>query len=355
MHKCDSCGKVVVNEKDYMCPHCGAVAKKHCDHTNHLPDDKYFRANDYRSTAAEHKSKTYDYQKTPRTDASEKFDINDLANIKNADDAKKIAKKAFIEQDKNGKKKFKPVAVVLIVIFAINIFSSVMGVVFDGLESSIEGVASQLSDEWVGYELGEEPITHYFSVNTYIKGGSYDKENDCLKFNLSELFFDHNDSVDEDYDVLTEEWQSEFTSPTEYFYSERIEVDAKFFSQKDIVDAEKIENSYNDYVKLYGEITTDGILYVYGVNQHLKNFNGQSVFLNINSISLRTEIAETKEQFDYYFSIPFNFIKLNSDGSVKFFDIYAYDGEVTTTEIDLNEQYYPDTEELEEYAEMVAW
>ena len=101
MHKCDGCGKVVVNEQDYMCPHCGAVSRKKCDHSTHLPDDKYNRANDYRNASAEHKSKTYDYQKTPRTDTNGKFDINDLANIKNVEDAKRVAKKAFIEQDKN--------------------------------------------------------------------------------------------------------------------------------------------------------------------------------------------------------------------------------------------------------------
>ena len=81
MRKCDSCGKVVVNEQDYMCPHCGAVTRKHCDHQKHLPDDKYNRANDYRTSSAEYKSKTYDYQKAPKTDASQKFDINDLLEV----------------------------------------------------------------------------------------------------------------------------------------------------------------------------------------------------------------------------------------------------------------------------------
>ena len=361
MRKCDSCGKVVVNEQDYMCPHCGAVMQKHCDHSTHLPDDKYFRANDYstnnsndyRTTAAEHKSKTYDYEKAPKTDDNGKFDINDLANIKNAEDVKKVAKKAFIEQDKNGKKKFKPVAIVLIVIFAINIASSLLGVVFDAVESGIEEIAGVFPDEWVGYELGEETITHYFSVDTYIKDGVYDKENDCLKFNLSELFFAHNDSVDEDYDTVTEEWQSEFTSPKERFYSEQIVVNAVFFSPKDIVDAEKIENSYKNDVELYGEITSDGVLYIYGVNQHLKKYDAQSGYMELATVSLRTENAETKEHFDFYFSIPFNFVKVNSDGTLKYFYIYSYDDEVTNTEVDLNDQYYPDVEELEEYDEFI--
>lgn len=355
MHKCDSCGKVVVNEQDYMCPHCGAVSNKHCDHPTHLPDDKYFRANDYRTAAEEHKSKTYDYEKAPKTDASQKFDINDLANIKNAEDVKKIAKKAFIEQDKNGKKKFKPVAIVLIVIFAINVASNLLGVVFDAVETGIEEIAGVLPDEWVGYELGEEPLTHYFSVDTYITNGSYDKENDCLKFNLSELFFEHNDTVNEVYETVTEEWQSEFTSPKDYFYSEKIVVDAGFFSQKEITDAEIIENSYDRYVRLYGEITGDGILHVYGVNQHLKKIAGESVFIDVSGINLRTEIPETKEHFDYYFSVPFNFIKLNSDGTTEFYNIYAYNGEVTKTEVDLNDQYRPELEELEEYDEYISF
>ena len=355
MRKCDSCGKVVVNEQDYMCPHCGAVSNKHCDHATHLPDDKYFRANDYRTAAEEHKSKTYDYEKAPKMDANQKFDINDLANIKNADDVKKVAKKAFIEQDKNGRKKFKPVAIVLIVIFAVNIFCNLLSVGFDAIDGFFEEIASELPDEWVGYELGEETITHYFSVDTYIKDGVYDKENDCLKFNLSELFFAHNDSVDEDYDTVTEEWQSEFTSPKERFYSEQIVVNAVFFSPKDIVDAEKIENSYKNDVELYGEITSDGVLYIYGVNQHLKKYDAQSGYMELATVSLRTENAETKENFDFYFSLPFNFVKVNSDGTLKYFYIYSYDDEVTNTEVDLNDQYYPDIEELEEYDEFIAF
>lgn len=355
MRKCDSCGKIVVNEKDYMCPHCGAVAQKHCDHSTHLPDDKYNRANDYRAAAAEHKSKTYDYEKTPRTDNNQKFDINDLANIKNAEDVKKVAKKAFIEQDKNGRKKFKPVAIVLIVIFAINIFANLTDVAFDAVETGIEELAGVLPDSWVGYELGEETLTHYFSVDTYIKNGSYDKENDCLKFNLSELFFDHNDTVNEDYDAITEEWQSEFTSPKECFYSEQVEVSFAFLSQKDFADAEKVDNAYDDSVNLYGEITSEGVLYVYGLNQHLKNVDGQTVYLYVDGINMRFENPDTMEIFDYYFSVPFNFIKLNSDGSTEFFSVYAYDGEVSTTKIDLDDQYYPDIEELEEYVEYISF
>jgi predicted nucleic acid-binding Zn-ribbon protein len=355
MHKCDSCGKVVVNEQDYMCPHCGAVSNKHCGHNTHLPDDKYFRVNDYKTNSAEYKTKTYDYEKAPKMDANQKFDINDLANIKNADDVKKVAKKAFIEQDKNGRKKFKPVAIVLIVIFAVNIFCNLLSVGFDAIDGFFEEIASELPDEWVGYELGEETITHYFSVDTYIKDGAYDKENDCLKFNLSELFFAHNDSVDEDYDTITEEWQSEFTSPKERFYSEQIVVNAVFFSPKDIVDAEKIENSYKNDVELYGEITSDGVLYIYGVNQHLKKYDAQSGYMELATVSLRTENAETKEHFDFYFSIPFNFVKVNSDGTLKYFYIYSYDDEITNTEVDLTEQYYPDIEELEEYVEFIAF
>jgi hypothetical protein len=243
----------------------------------------------------------------------------------------------------------------LIVIFAVNIFCNLLSVGFDAIDGFFEEIASELPDEWVGYELGEETITHYFSVDTYIKDGAYDKENDCLKFNLSELFFAHNDSVDEDYDTITEEWQSEFTSPKERFYSEQIVVNAVFFSPKDIVDAEKIENSYKNDVELYGEITSDGVLYIYGVNQHLKKYDAQSGYMELATVSLRTENAETKEHFDFYFSIPFNFVKVNSDGTLKYFYIYSYDDEVTNTEVDLNDQYYPDIEELEEYVEFIAF
>ena len=187
MKKCDSCGKVVVNEQDYMCPHCGAVMQKHCDHSTHLPDDKYFRANDYtrndnkpndyRTTAAEHKSKTYDYEKAPKTDVSQKFDINDLANIKNAEDVKKVAKKAFIEQDQNGRKKFKPLAVVLIVIFAVNIFGNVLDIAdsaidtaFDEIEEivSVNSIDDLTEDNYGVSEIENSVYTDYDTVYTYI-------------------------------------------------------------------------------------------------------------------------------------------------------------------------------------------
>ena len=200
MRKCDSCGKVVVNEQDYMCPHCGAVMQKHCDHSTHLPDDKYFRANDYtrndnkpndyRTTAAEHKSKTYDYEKTPRTDASQKFDINDLANIKNAEDVKKIAKKAFIEQDQNGRKKFKPLAIVLIVIFAVNIFGNLLGALGDGIDDVFDELEYAFEEiESEDYTLGVDKIIHSFSVSSTIDGATYNRENDCLTIDFSELYF----------------------------------------------------------------------------------------------------------------------------------------------------------------------
>lgn len=370
MHKCDSCGKLVVNEQDYMCPHCGAVANKHCDHKTHLPDERFNRTGDYNTNSnpvnttpnrsnpvntTPHKSKTYDYERVPKTNESQKFDINDLANIQNADDVKKIAKKAFIEQDANGKKKFKPLAIVLIVIFAVNIFGNLLGVAFDAVDSVFEEIAGELPDSWVGYELGEETITHYFTVDTYIKNGSYDKANDCLKFNILEFFFDHNNSADEDYDTLTEEWQSEFTSPKKCFYSEQIVVSVAFLSQEDFADAEKVDNAYDESVTLYGEITSDGVICFYGLNQHLKNIDGKSVYLYVNEISERSENPDTREIFEYYFSVPFNFIKLNSDGSTEFFSVYAYDGEVSTTKIDLDNQYYPDIEELEEYVEYIAF
>ncbi len=362
MRKCDSCGKVVVNEKDYMCPHCGAMIQKHCDHSTHLPDDKYNRANDYRTASAEHKSKTYDYEKAPKTDNNQKFDINDLANIKNAEDAKKIVKKAFIEQDANGKKKFKPVAIALIVILALNIFGNLLGVLgevvdstFDSFDSVIEDIASELPDEWVGYELGEETLTHNLSAETFFKGASYDVENDCLIFNLSEILFKYKYTKNEDYDTVTEKWQSEFTLPQECFYSERIEFKVTFFSQEDIKDEEKLDNSWENNVSLYGEVTSDGAICIYGLAQHIKEFDGQPVFLNINDIILKTESVATKEKFEYWFNYPFSFVKLNPNGSIELFDIYAYNGEITTTKIDLNDQCYPDIEELEEYVDFIAF
>ena len=350
MHKCDSCGKVVVNEQDYMCPHCGAVTRKHCDHSTHLPDDKYNRANDYRTAAAEHKSKTYNYEKTPRTDSNHKFDINDLANIKNAEDAKRIAKKAFIEQDKNGKKKFKPVAIVLIVIFAINIFSSVLGGVFDAVDGVFEGIESVFSEEVV---VGEELIIHNFTLHPCLNGATFDRENDCFTLKIEEIYFEYYGSHDEYYDYNTDEWQDNFSFPGDCFLDNDVDFSLTVYDENDVKIVDFDEDAYKDSIDLAAELTETGELKIYGLKSHLRNINGKDAYCHIGTSLIEFENNATNERFlcDFYF--PFNYIKISSDDTVGFYDIYEdYETEDrnTISEVDISSFYVPD-----EYIECIEF
>jgi hypothetical protein len=343
MRKCDSCGKVVVNEQDYMCPHCGAVTRKHCDHQKHLPDDKYNRANDYRTTAAEHSSKTYDYEKAPRTDASQKFDINDLANIKNAEDAKRIAKKAFIEQDQNGRKKFKPLAIVLIVIFAVNIFGNLLGALGDGIDDVFEELEYAFED--VGnadYTFGEDKLTHNFYVSPIVKGGRYDKENDCLEITCSDYYFEFSRTYNEDYDVVTEEWSDEFTFPASFISSGEVRASYEALNEKQVEDRDAIYNTDSEDMTAYGEITDYGIIKIYGLTPSINRLSGNEVYIRVSGINVIYENVETNEKFEYLVSLPVEFIKINADNSIEFYNIYADYDVVINEKLDLNDQYVPD-------------
>lgn len=351
MHKCDSCGKVVVNEQDYMCPHCGAVSNKHCDHNTHLPDDKYNRANDYRTTAAEHNSKTYNYEKAPRTDANQKFDINDLANIKNAEDAKRIAKKAFIEQDQNGRKKFKPLAIVLIVIFAVNIFGNLLSAVGDGIDNIFDELEYAFED--IGnadYTFGEEKLTHLIDVSPIVTGGRYDKENDCLEITCSDFYFGFNVTQNEDYEVVTEDWSDEFTFPSVYFGEGDVRVSFEALNEKQVEDREVLYDVDSEDMTVYGEITEDGIIKIYGLASSMKRLSGNEIYIRVSRIRVLSENEETNEKFDYWVSLPAEFVKINDDNSIEFYDIYADFDIVINEKLDFNDQYVPD-----EYVECIEF
>lgn len=351
MHKCDSCGKVVVNEQDYMCPHCGAVSNKHCDHNTHLPDDKYNRANDYRTTAAKHNSKTYNYEKVPRTDANQKFDINDLANIKNAEDAKRIAKKAFIEQDQNGRKKFKPLAIVLIVIFAVNIFGNLLSAVGDGIDNVFDELEYAFED--IGnadYTFGEEKLTHLIDVSPIVTGGRYDKENDCLEITCSDFYFGFNVTQNEDYEVVTEDWSDEFTFPSVYFGEGDVRVSFEALNEKQVEDREVLYDVDSEDMTVYGEITEDGIIKIYGLAPSMKRLSGNEIYIRVSHIRVLSENEETNEKFDYWVSLPAEFVKINDDNSIEFYDIYADFDIVINEKLDFNDQYVPD-----EYVECIEF
>lgn len=347
MRKCDSCGKVVVNEKEYMCPHCGAVVRKKCDHSTHLPDDKYNRANDYsprdyRTTAEEHKSKTYDYEKAPRTDTSQKFDINDLANIKNAEDVKKIAKKAFIEQDKNGRKKFKPIAIVLIVIFAVNIFANLMSVAFDAVDTVFDELDSVFSEE---IAVGEEPIIHSFTLHTYVDGATFDRENDCLTIDINEMYFEYYGSHDEYYEDDTDEWQSDFSSPGNYISNGDVSISFAIYDGKEVQNVGFDEYSYNDSIDLAAELSADGELKIYGLKTHLRNMVGKDVYCLITNSLINSANSETNESFECSFFFPFNYIKISADDKVSFYNIYEdyeNEGKNVVDKLEVDERYVPD-------------
>ena len=355
MNKCDSCGKLVVNEQDYMCPHCGAVANKHCDHNTHLPDERFNRTGAYNTNSnhvntTPHKSKTYDYERVPKANESQKFDINDLANIKDAEDVKKIAKKAFIEQDANGKKKFKPLAIVLIVIFAVNIFGNLLGVAFDAVDSVFEEIESAFNEELV---VGEELLIHNFSLYTCVDDATFDRENDCLTINITEMYFEYYGSHDEYYDSDTDEWQSDFSSPENYLIDADVDISLAIYDENDVQNVGFDEYSYRDSVDLAAELTDTGELKIYGLKTQLRNIAEKDVYCLLSNSNVKFENAETCEEFACSFYFPFNYIKISSDDIVSFYNIYeSYENEdeMNFDEFDISEQYVP-----EEYVSMIEF
>ncbi len=367
MRKCDSCGKVVVNEKDYMCPHCGAVVRKKCDHSTHLPDDKYNRANDYRTTAAEHKSKTYDYEKTPRTDSNQKFDINDLANIKNAEDAKRIAKKAFIEQDQNGRKKFKPLAIVLIVIFAVNIFGNVLDIAdsaidtaFDEIEEvvSMDSVDDLIEDNYGVSEIENAVYTDYDTVYDYVASANVesaylDTMYDVLEIQLSGIGF-------EQVSINTEEQG--------YSYQElmvdsfAVIFDVSFITSEAIEEYEVSEDStdtilsYADHAKFKGYLSEDGIFSVEGIPSKLDEYS-ENVFIEIRKVTVLTEKDADCYNGDY--NINLNIIRCDSFNNCNFYGYHHIADETLSKEhyemIDLSEASTYDLQDVSAYSEVIEF
>ncbi len=367
MHKCDSCGKVVVNEQDYMCPHCGAVSNKHCDHNTHLPDEKYNRANDYRITAAEHKSKTYDYQKAPKTDASQKFDINDLANIKNVEDAKQVAKKAFIEQDQNGRKKFKPLAIVLIVIFAVNIFGNILDVAdsaidtaFDEIEEvfSVEYIDEYVEDDYGISEIENAVYTDYDTVYDYVASANVesaylDTWYDVLEIQLSGIGFNQ-------MSINTEEQGCSYQELMEDSFV--VLFDVSFITSEAIEEYEVSEEStdtisnYTDHAKFKGYLSEDGILSIEGIPSKLDEYS-ENVFIEIRKVTVLTEKGEDCYNGDY--NINLNIIRCDSFNNCNFYEYHHIADETLSKEhfemIDLSETFGYDLQDVSAYSEVIEF
>ena len=330
MRKCDSCGKVVVNEQDYMCPHCGAVSNKHCDHNTHLPDDKYNRANDYRTTAAEHSSKTYDYEKAPRTDASQKFDINDLANIKNAEDAKRIAKKAFIEQDQNGRKKFKPLAIVLIVIFAVNIFGNVLDIAdsaidtaFDEIEEvvSMNSIDNLIEDNYGVSEIEDSLYDNYETIYDYtgsadVRSANYSSDEDCLEIHLSGI------GLDELSVNATEDTGLSFGEMINSSFVVLYRISFITEDDFDVVFEDDTDSVYNyaDEVLFKGDLSEDGVLKIYGIASKLDEYY-ETPYISISQITILSESDSGEDCYRGDLLLSTNTVKVKDYKECEFYDL----------------------------------
>ena len=354
MIKCDSCGKVVVSEKDYICPHCGAVAKKHCDHKGHLPDDRFNRTGAYNTDsnnkATQHKSKTYDYERIPKTNENQNFNIDDLANIKDASDVKKIAKKAFVKQGSDGKKKFKPAVIAVIVILVVNIIGNGLDLVLDVVEDVFDEIGYAFEEMLEpSYTLGEDKITHNFYATATVDGASYDIENDCLTIDFSEVYFEYSHTQNEEYEIIERDWQDEFSKPSEYFCSGKIEPVVTAFTEKEIQDSEvALENDYE--TTLEAELTDSGLFKIYGLKLLTNDISKEEVYFKISGIEIVAENEKTNESFGFWLSLPTNFINIHPDYTLEFYDIYHTTEDVDKEVIDMNNQYIPF-----EYVDCISW
>lgn len=347
MHKCDSCGKLVTNDKDYMCPHCGAVSNKHCAHDTHLPDDKYFRASDYNTTATPHKSKTYDYEQAPKTESNEKFQIDDLANIKNAEDAKKVAKKALFETDNNGKRKFKPLSKIVVIIVIINLITGVLDG-FSDLGDEIGTSVENLFGE--SYVVGEDELIHNFMATTTVNDVSYDETEDCLTIDLSEMYFSYNYTTDDDWDIVEEDWNESFTFPYGVFPTS-FTADVSIFDSNEIADEDEYYSTLGDVITLKGVFSDEGVVKIYGLKYYLKDFSNKDVCIYFSNVMAESQNSATNEMLQYNISFPTSFVKLYTVGETKFVSVHWDDERVIEVpEMENEYQYTP-----EEYVENVQF
>ncbi len=328
MHRCDGCGKVVVNEQDYMCPHCGAVSRKKCDHSTHLPDDKYNRVNDYRNASAEHKSKTYEYQKTPRTDTNGKFDINDLANIKNVEDAKRVAKKAFIEQDKNGKRKFKPLAIVLIIIFAVNIFGNVLSIAEDTIDSVVTEIEDAFFDEdYEPYvedlynveEIEESIRTDYDTVYSYlgsanVESATLNSSEDYLEIKLSGIGFN---KVSVNMEKAGFSYEQLIADSHVVLFEVIFVTEFDFDLVSDYDDTDTVYN-YADRAKFKGTISEDGVLKIDGFCSKLDEYD-EDVFVEIAFTTVLTESASGIDCYNGDYNLSPYLMRFDSSDEADFY------------------------------------
>ncbi len=150
MKKCDSCGKVIVNDKDYMCPYCGAVASKTCGHSSHLPDDRYNRANDYYSQNRSQKNNNI-----PNTPEIPKALGDVFGDIKNT-----IPKSI---RDTKNKGKGKTAAIIIAVVFALNALTAVFGFLeeSDGFEDVDDFGNDYYSDSYYADEANFDTTISY--------------------------------------------------------------------------------------------------------------------------------------------------------------------------------------------------
>jgi hypothetical protein len=142
--------------------------------------------------------------------------------------------------------------------------------------------------------------------------------------------------------VVIEEWSDEFTFPASFVSSGEVRVSYEALDEKQVEDRDVIYNIDSEDMTAYGEITDNGIIKVYGLAPSINRLSGNEVYIRVSDISVIYENVETNEKFEYLVSLPVEFIKINADNSIEFYDIYADYDVVINEKLDLNDQYVPD-------------
>ncbi|MBR2875929.1 MAG: hypothetical protein IKC01_02220, partial [Clostridia bacterium] len=268
MKKCDSCGKIITNDKEFMCPFCGAVAKKHCDHETHL-NNKYYRYNDYNELDKDGSMNEKGYtakrsvEDSPRSPAGYK------------DNVKKLMK-SFLG--------------FFVIVISFSVVMTVLTVSDDTVDDTYDyeeiysedfqlGPYDTYLEEFVPDELidnsnTEASLTHY-KAGLQCDEIHLNEEEDTLDITFTTMYYSNISSDDEyTYSESTDDVDLSGSVSAKAFYILRRELDLapespEFYEQRTL--------------DLKGELTSDGKLRFFGVPSGLASF-GEPVFIVIPHI-----------------------------------------------------------------------
>ncbi len=333
MRKCDSCGKPYQETKDVFCPHCGAVAQKHCTHGSSFDIKRYDRGELYENNNKQYQNTTYNKGFEPHAQRQN----NPYNPQKNADygnknpqinlpDLKKVLSKG------NGK----PIGIIVFgVIIAFNFIT--------GLISSSDDVSFSSNNENVSVQ--EDYINDFYTVvdKATIEMVNTDGDFKTFTLEISSMAFD---------DYISESMKDNISSGAmmEEILSENTFVEMRFCDfSTGIVSGDSYNNAIDDSYNYSGKQTDSKCKYEFsysfdydeivhiasGVDFHLGNGQYINAELPFSAFSLSengkityyTSYADDTTEWNTVFSECSNEQEINKELCVDFDSVVTVEGE----------------------------